>query len=102
VHWWLHFFGLDSASGPAYLAWSGALSDLGEITLLAGLIAFLRHRNCEVKGCLRLGRHQTAAGHHVCSRHTPTPHLTAEDIHDAHHAALRHQATPRPRSGGTP
>jgi hypothetical protein len=99
-HWLLHALGLDSASGPVYLALSGFVGDLA---LIGAAAAFLRHRNCEVKGCLRLGRHQTAAGHHVCSRHTPTPHLTAQDVHEAHYAHLRglHHPTPPP-PGGSP
>ncbi len=100
MHWLLHFFGLDSASGPAYLAWSGALSDLGEITLLAGLIAFLRHRNCEVHHCWRLGRHTTAAGHRVCRKHHPDDHLTTERVLADHRAA--HHREHLSRSGGTP
>jgi hypothetical protein len=46
VHWFLHFFGLDSASGPAYLAWSGSLSDLGELTLVGAFIAVWRAHTC--------------------------------------------------------
>jgi hypothetical protein len=88
--WWhalQHWFGVDNASGTAYLAWSGVLSDLGELTLLGGLAVVVRRHNCEVKGCWRLGRHQTAAQHHVCRRHHPDDHLAAGDVHAAHHAA---------------
>lgn len=95
----LHFFGLDSASGTAYLAWSGVLSDLSELTLIAAVAAFLRARNCEVKGCWRLGRHATAAGHKVCRVHHPDDHLTAQKVHDAHHAAL---GTAPPTKGTPP
>jgi hypothetical protein len=48
-HWFLHFFGLDSASGTAYLAWSGALSDLGELAIIGGLITVYRKHVCEVR-----------------------------------------------------
>lgn len=78
-HLILHFFGLDSASGPAYLAWSGVLSDLGEVTLLAAVCAWLRHRNCHVHRCWRLGRF-TAGPHVVCRRHHPTGAPKAHEI----------------------
>ena len=85
-HWLLHFFGLDSASGPAYLLWSGALSDLGEVVLIGAVYA------CQVRRCWRLGRHTTAARHVVCGRHSPTGAPTHRDVIDAHQAARgRHQ-----------
>jgi len=91
-HWLLHFFGLDSASGPAYLLWSGALSDLGEVVLIGAVYAFVRKHNCEVRRCWRLGRHTTDGGHHVCRRHAPTGAPTHQDVIDAHQAARgRHQ-----------
>jgi len=74
--WWLHFLGLDSASGPAYLAWSGVLSDLGEVTLLGGLIAIYRRHNCHTAWCWRFGHHdftdqETGISYKLCRRHHP-------------------------------
>ena len=85
--WLLHFLGLDSASGPAYLAWSGALSDLGELVLIGGLYAFLRRHNCMVRRCWRLGWHPTAAGHVTCRHHHPDAAPTHAEVIAAHHAA---------------
>jgi hypothetical protein len=86
-----HWLGLDSASGTPYLAWSGILSDIGELAIIGGLISIYRKHNCEVRRCLRIARHQTAAGHHVCRRHMPGGAPTRQDVTDAHHAALRSQ-----------
>lgn len=82
-----HFFGLDSASGTAYLAWSGALSDLGELAIVGALAGLLRKHNCAVHHCWRLGRHVTAAGAHVCRHHMPGGAPTHQDVIDAHNAA---------------
>jgi hypothetical protein len=88
--WWhalQHWLGTDNASGRAYLAWSGFGSDISELLLIGGLAAFARRHNCEVRGCWRLGRHTTAAQHHVCRRHHPDDHLTADHVRRAHAAA---------------
>lgn len=87
-HWLLHVLGVDDVSGRWYGFWSGFGSDLSEFGLVAALAGLLRQHNCEVKGCWRLGRHATAAGHHVCRRHHPDDHLTAEDVRRHHHWAL--------------
>lgn len=85
--WLQHFLGLDSASGTAYLAWSGILSDVTELAVVGALIGMLRKHNCVVRGCWRLGRHVTAAGAHVCHRHMPGGAPTHQDVIDAHNAA---------------
>jgi hypothetical protein len=87
-HFLLHWLGMDNASGPAYLAWSGWASDLGELTIAAALVGMLRKHNCEVHRCWRLGRHPTAAGQHVCRLHHPDGPLTVEGIRAAHHLYL--------------
>ena len=84
----LHWTGSDNVSGPEYGFWSGFGSDLGEFAIVGSLLALVRHRNCEVKGCWRLGRHTTAAGHHVCRKHHPEDHLTAEAVVTAHQEAV--------------
>lgn len=88
-HWLMHFLGFDNLSGPWYGFWSGFGSDLGELTLVGGIIAMVRTRNCEVHGCWRLGRHATAAGHRACRRHHPDGHLSVTAMHEAHHRAKR-------------
>ena len=88
LHWLAVHTGTVNEAGPYYGFFSGFGSDLGEITLIGGVYALLRHGNCEVKGCWRLGRHQTAAGHKVCRRHHPDDHLTPGDVHAAHQAAI--------------
>lgn len=86
-HWLAHVLGLDNGSGRWYLFWSGAGANFGELTIVAALLAAVRHRNCEVHRCWRLGRHRTAAGHLVCRRHHPDGHLTAEAVTAAHRDA---------------
>ena len=87
LHWLAVHAGTVDESGPWYGFWSGFGSDLGEITLVGAVLGMLRQHNCEVKGCPRLGRHTTAAGHRVCRRHHPDGHLTAGDVHAAHRIA---------------
>lgn len=91
MHWLGHWLGLDNASGPVYLALSGAVGDLG---LLAAVAAFTFHsfvsyrrQNCEVHRCPRIVRHTTAAQHRVCRRHMPGGAPTHAEVIAAHHAA---------------
>jgi hypothetical protein len=88
----LRVLGIDDVSGPWYAFWSGFGSDLGEFAIAGALIGMIRKNNCEVHGCWRLGRHATAAGHHVCRKHHPDGHLTAESVRQAHH--LYHGSKP--------
>ena len=92
MHWWWlvqHWLGLDSGSGPAYLWWSGAGSDLGEIAIAGALAGILRKHNCEVHGCWRLGRHKVeGTGHMVCRRHNPEGNITAEHVRERYHLYL--------------
>jgi hypothetical protein len=92
VHWLLHVLGTDNVSGPAYAFWSGFGGDLAIIgALLWGPVVLLRKHNCEVRRCLRLARHATAAGHQVCRRHHPDGPLSAAAVTDRHRRALRLQ-----------
>jgi hypothetical protein len=84
----LRWLGLDDPGSPFYLFYSGLGSDLSELAILGGLIAVYRRHNCEVHRCWRLARHATAAGHHVCRRHHPDGHLTAQSVREAHHLHL--------------
>ena len=81
----LHWLGIDDVSGAAYAFWSGFGGIVVPPLLTAVPIVWvlLRRHNCEVHRCWRLGRHETDAGHHVCRRHHPDGHLTAEDVKTA-------------------
>jgi hypothetical protein len=84
LHLIAHVLGLDNASGGWYLWWSGACADLG---LFAAPFVLWRRHNCEVRGCWRLGRHATAAGHRVCRYHHPDGHLKQHEVYQAHNRA---------------
>jgi hypothetical protein len=88
-HWLAYMTGSANASGtpPNYNFYSGFGSDLAEITIIGGLVTIYRKHNCEVKGCHRLGRHTTDAGHHVCRRHMPGGAPTHADVLRAHRRA---------------
>jgi hypothetical protein len=95
AHWlWIHT-GTGNEPGSYYGFWSGFGSDLGEYVIVAGIFGGLYHaikvNNCEVHHCWRLKRHTTAAGHRVCRKHHPDDKLTANDVIDAHNAALECQ-----------
>ncbi len=102
----LHDWLLHPLNGQGYQWWSGIGSDIGEVTILGGVVMVLRHVNCNSPRCLRVGRHPTADGqHHLCRHHHPdhpsvklrawlpkwwpgnVPHLTLAEIHARHHAA---------------
>lgn len=66
--------------GRGYQFWSGLGGDLGQVTLITGLVVvtagWVRHHNCHVKGCWRLQWHpHPEHGHPVCRRHFPDEHL---------------------------
>jgi hypothetical protein len=88
MHLILKVLGVDDLTGPWYGFWSGFGSDLTEFALVGALLGMIRAHNCEVHRCWRLGRHVTAAGQHVCRRHHPDGHLTAETVREAHHLFL--------------
>lgn len=91
LHWLAVHTGTVNEPGPYYGFFSGFGSDLGEVTLLVGLVTALRHLNCAAPGCPRIGKHSTADGtHRLCRRHHPEllgrkPSL--EEIHQAHNEA---------------
>jgi hypothetical protein len=88
VHWLAHFLGLDNLSGSFYGWWSGAGSDLGEVTLVGAMLMMVRRHNCHVHGCWRVGRHPVAGTTYVvCRRHHPDGAPTVQDVTDAHAAA---------------
>lgn len=81
MRWLAHVLGLDNASGVPYLAWSGVGGDLG---IIGALLAVVRHRNCHVHKCWRVGRHPVAGTTFVvCRRHHPDGAPTAADVREA-------------------
>jgi hypothetical protein len=78
VHWLAHALGLDNGSGPIYLLWSGVG---GDVPIILGALAYLRHRNCHVKRCHRIGRFRVeGTPWTVCARHHPADVPSASDI----------------------
>ena len=100
----------DPLHGDGYNFWSGFGSDFGEATIIVAVLAWWKHRNCQVKGCWRIHLvHPTDAGHYVCKRHHPAhegDRLTAGYVHAAHRAAqdqtLTSQAARALAHGQTP
>jgi hypothetical protein len=104
VSWLLHFIGVTNVSGRWYAFWSGFASILERLIELA-VIAFilLRHHNCAVHRCWRIG-HRLVDGspYVVCRRHHPSPaptHAHIISLHRQHTARLAAQAY---RQAGTP
>ena len=64
---------------PYYNAFSGVLSDIGEVTLLTGMIVGLRHINCRERGCYRLGHVVPESGVRACHKHHPTDPRTKKN-----------------------
>ena len=84
--WWWHPFqhwlavhtGSVNEPGvaPGNAFWGGAGSDLGEITLLGGMIALYRKHACHTGWCLRFGHHDftdaaTGVSYRLCRKHHP-------------------------------
>ena len=78
MHPLAHILGLDNASGGWYLWWSGFF---GDIAIFGAAAVFIRHRNCHVRRCLRIGRHPVQGTPHVvCRRHHPNGAPTHHDL----------------------
>lgn len=59
-------------SGLGYQFWSGIGSDIGEVTIVAGLWMIWRKHECHVEGCHRPSWHvHPDHGHPVCKKHHP-------------------------------
>lgn len=67
LHAVAHVLGLDDASGPWYLFWSGFFGDLA---LFGGGLALYHKHNCHERRCWRIARH-THDGSPYCTRHKP-------------------------------
>ena len=59
---------LHPLTNHGYQWWSGAGSDLGELTLLGMALAAWKHINCEQPGCLRPGHRHPDHGRPVCRK----------------------------------
>lgn len=76
IHWlWtaINTYLLHSEHANGYAFWSaGPGPGLGQITLVGGLLVYLRRHNCHIHRCWRLQWHEHPAhGHPVCRRHHP-------------------------------
>jgi hypothetical protein len=84
--------------GTGYAFVSGIGSDLGEVTLVTGLVILYRKVNCNIKGCWRIQwrTYVDADGHphHWCRKHHPDEPLRAGQIASfvAEHDRRRKQA----------
>jgi hypothetical protein len=98
-HWLQGLWWPEQNRGYAFTSSVG--SDIGELTLIGGMIAVYRSHTCHVDRCFRLGRHHVdGTPYKACRKHHPTvpstitaqhvsdAHSDARDeIHDRHHAA---------------
>jgi hypothetical protein len=85
----LEFFGVVGESGKGYAFFSGIGSDIGELAIVGGLLALIRHHNCHVDRCWRIGRHPVAGTSYiVCRKHHPEGGVTHEHILQLHHEHL--------------
>lgn len=91
-HWFAHATGSDAGlpygTFSIYNFVSGFGSDLGEVTLVAAIIAFIRARNCHKRWCWRFGHHElldpvTGVTYKLCRKHHPG-HLGRKPITAAH------------------
>jgi hypothetical protein len=91
-HWFEVHSGTVNESGPYYGFWSGFGSDLGEATIVVGIVATWRHHNCHVKGCARLGRQVAGTPYLACPKHHPDHKgykrgVSLDELHGAHKKA---------------
>lgn len=66
MHELLHILGIDTQQSYWYDFWSGIAT---QGTLIIGIVATLRHKNCHVKGCWRLGHPDPKHGFPACKKH---------------------------------
>jgi hypothetical protein len=108
-HWLLGFFGLDSASGTAYLAWSGIV---GDAALLGAAFALWKRWTCHTWWCPRHGHYDftdaaTGLTFRLCRCCHPAHHgkrLTRNHIAGIHKRNQAARAAKRlaPRTPGGP
>jgi hypothetical protein len=91
-HWFEVHTGTVNESGPYYGFWSGFGSDIGEATILVGIVTVYRHHNCHVKGCAHLGRRVDGTPYVACPKHHPDHQggkrsISFEELKAAHRRA---------------
>lgn len=88
LHGILVWFGVTNASGTAYLAWSGILSDISEFAVFLAIMAWCRKHNCHVNRCWRFAIHPVKGTPHiVCRKHHPDNAPSAQQVLDESEAA---------------
>lgn len=104
-HWFEVHTGTVNEPGPYYGFFSGFGSDIGELAIVGGLIQIVRHQNCGVHHCWRIGRHEydlDGAKHRLCRKHHPNidhqHEYTAEEF--ANHAAAKSAPVKKPQARG--
>lgn len=85
-----HLFGLDDASGPFYLFWSGIAGSF-LVNLGTFFLVFYFHHTCHASPrCWRWGKYDAAGGvFKVCRHHHPDLRGSRPD---AGHIAIMHRA----------
>src|SRR5258708_6453895 len=95
LHWLIHLTGADNPTGSIEAFWAGFGSDLTELIIIVGLIKWLRHKNCHVKGCLRFGHHEVeGTPYKTCHKHATVPmhralHLHHKNAHPDQHRLFK-------------
>lgn len=90
MNWLVHILGIDNEAGRWYALWSGVGSDVGEVAILGGMVAFWRRHSCHVDSprfCWRWGAHPVeGTPFRACKRHHPAvpDKVTAAHIAAAH------------------
>ena len=72
----IHYLGVDQGAEFGrwiwYNFWSGFGSDLTEFAIIGSLAVGMKHLNCHVKGCWRVGNHPLeGTPYKVCRKHHP-------------------------------
>ena len=98
-HWFLNVTGsqIPPSGSQWYNWWSGPGSDLGELTIVGGMVAVYRKHNCHSPWCWRLGHHTLADGTPICRKHhpdLPNRKRTLAELHAAHHDAVSAGSSP--------
>jgi hypothetical protein len=79
VNLFITITGIDDPGGKWYLFWSGLGSDLGELSILAGMVGIYRKHSCHIDRCWRIGKYRHGEWL-LCRRHHPADELTAQDV----------------------
>ncbi len=88
MSFWTSWEILHPLSGNGYQFWSGIGSDFSELSILVALILLVKHHNCHVVGCKRLGHHDPEAGAPACWEHHSQGHKQGR--------SHRHHTAPHP------